>query len=233
MKENKFSRITIFCKHFVRLFEFITIVIILGINILSCGMGGILSNPFAEEEDIIITYYLNGGNINGNTNPVSINCKRGSYPSGLQENPQKEGYTFVEWYYFDKTQPSNPKTSLGTKPINYDTDAYAEWKEKNPFLGTTWKGKIEEDPYEGILTFNNINNSWTYHKKDDTTYGIWYRGSYTFIGKTATMEYSARSFVGNIEYSKWETYNNLPKFNTTITSDNTIFVFGITFIKQE
>ena len=92
-----------------------------------------------ENKEFIVTFDLNGGNINGNINSINITIIHGETIINLPE-PNKQNGIFIGWF-FEKNGSGNEFT-INTK-INNNVIVYAKWE--NPFVG---KWIRESDLYE-------------------------------------------------------------------------------------
>jgi len=148
-----------------------------------CVTSGILYIYVVPFDRSIITFHMNGGNVNGNINPIIVAVDRGtSVGWQLHPNPIKHRHIHENW----NTEPNGNGHWFDLNTIvNYDINVYAQW-----FYGT-W---LSISPGEGTMA-NGTGNwgirlTWGQSLNDILTGVSWYtenlfpplRDGYLFSG---------------------------------------------------
>jgi hypothetical protein len=140
------------------------LAILLVLGFIGCG------GDTTEDEEFTVTFDLDGGNINSNTNSVQIKVKSGGTIANLP-NPQKteNSIGFGGWFA-QKNGIGNEFTS--TTKVLSNLTVYAKWI--NPFIGK-WDGKNSELEFFADLTFLSL------------IYDINAKGTYSFTATEMTQ----------------------------------------------
>jgi uncharacterized repeat protein (TIGR02543 family) len=111
---------TVFC---------VLLAMVLAFGFIGCG---------SMDNECTVTFDLDGGNIDGNTDPVKITVQSGETIAHLPPDPQKNNDTFGGWFS-SKNGLGNEFTSATT--VTSNRTVYAKWTaiELSPFEGS-WKG---------------------------------------------------------------------------------------------
>ena len=203
------------------------LIIILAFSAISCGDD---SNDTITNNDFIVTFDLDGGNIEGVMTVVKISVRSGEKITNLP-NPNKAGNTFDGW--FTAINGSGTQFFSSTSVISNLT-VYAKWIEKsdntdNSFIGK-WTGIIDAGPFMG-LKFEIIfeETEWCYIINKDPIIGQ--KGIYNFDGDEAnltTVSYTEDGITWLTELSELESI-----YFKVIITGNTMDFDTLILIKQE
>ena len=176
------------------------LVILLVFNLIGCG------NDSDENKEFTVTFNLDGGNINGNTESIIIKLKSGEMISDLPEPSKVENNHFGGWFT-EKNGLGNEFKS--TTKVNADITIYAKWIKYTvpPNLWGKWELFTQEGTWFYRCTFNN--NTYSYEwgdyfedLKESEEYGYGYNieHSYTadvlsFINKNNDNENTKNEFI--------------------------------------
>jgi uncharacterized repeat protein (TIGR02543 family) len=173
------------------------LAIILAVGFLGCDPAG--------GEDYTVTFDLDGGDINGSTDPVNIPAKYGETIANLPE-PQKQNFAFGGWFTA-KDGVGNQFTNLTS--VTSDLTVFAKWTSVANFSikGTwSWTGTGtfigESGNIYGITLITIVFSDNTFDLSETITTVDGYpvpmslklKGSYSFSGNNVSMTITDESW---------------------------------------
>jgi uncharacterized repeat protein (TIGR02543 family) len=209
-------------------FSFLLIVLVFGF--FGCDNLG--------DKDFTVTFDLDGGNINGNTDQIKIVVKNGETIANLPE-PQKQNFSFNGWFT-SKNGLGNQFTN--TTSVTSDLAVFAKWTSTTNFsIIGIWQSFVEQFNYIRIsvaddMTFiADISPNGTDWGNNENSKGI-----VTVNGETITFTYTAVQVLDEDGQLYWDTSSEkMSEFglssnpiDVTIIANDKIEFGGITFTKQ-
>jgi len=144
------------------------LVILMVISFIGCG------DDSNENKEFTVTFELEGGNINGNTNSLQITVKSGEIITNFPEPLKINGY--LNGWFTKKNGVGNEFT-LSTKVLSNQT-VYANWI--NPFIGE-WQQYMYSNDIVIDDTTKRVfleDMTWMMYFSNN----LFYKGTYSFIG---------------------------------------------------
>ena len=203
------------------------LVILLAFGLIGCPNG---------DDDCIVTFDLDGGNIDGNTSSVEITVLSGETITNFPQNPQKLNNIFDGWFS-SKGGLGNVFTSETI--VTSNRTVFAKWTSDNgnnggDLFSGTWTGTINDADIRIVAA------DGSYQQYKDNVELI--RGTYTFSGNTVTSkvtEFNVTFFEGTGGPANWVAWASLPdeikiyvpEVSTWTISGNNVTINGGTLTK--
>ena len=189
------------------------LVILLVLGFIGCG------ENTTDDTEFIVTFDLDGGNINGNTESVQIKIKSGGTISNLPNPQRTENSTGFGGWFTQKNGFGNEFNT--TTKVSSNLTVYAKWK--NPFLG---KWGVEEEEEYAIEFFADL----TFFIGIITDGNYPFKGIYSF-NETTIQTHTNQKWNG----SSWDDFvsGGTEPPSEYVINDKKMTVFGMPWIKQD